>query len=103
MELDPFSLVAERLEQQTSLNRLEARGTLRIALKGAGVDSKSFTFTELEAVFAKIMPGELARCGVADTDAICDAVLKSLPTGAFDAARDSATMRDAIMRRIASS
>ena len=36
-----FDLISERLEELTSFNRLEARGTLRIALKESGLEVKS--------------------------------------------------------------
>ena len=103
MESDLFALVAAGLEAHTDLDRLEARGTLRIALKKAGVDPKTFTVPELEAVFAKIMPDELAQRGAANAVEVCGIVLKSLPSEVPAAPGDSATSRDEIMRRLASS
>ena len=103
MKSDLFALVADRLEAETVFGRLETRGTLRIALKKAGVDAKSFTLVELEATFAKIMPDELARRGVRNAAGVCGSVLKSLPSGLRDASGDPATSRDEIMRRLASS
>ena len=103
MESDLFELVADRLEAETDLDRLEARGTLRIALKSAGVASKHFTLAELEAVFAKIMPDERARRGAPDAAGVCDTVLKAMPSDLPDAPGNSATSRDEIMRRLANS
>ena len=76
-----------------------------VASKKAGVDFKNFTLAELEAVFAKIMPEELARRGATNPAAICDRVLKSLPSELAATATDGnpATSRDEIMRRLASS
>jgi hypothetical protein len=102
MECDLFALAADRLEHHTDFNRLEARGTLRIALKAAGVDAKDFTLAELEAVFAKIMPGELEQRGSADADAVCRVVMKSLAGAVSDTAEASAVSRDEIVRRLGS-
>lgn len=103
MKSDLFALVADRLETLTELDRLEARGTLRIALKKAGVDAKKFTVAELEAVFAKIMPDALVQCGVPNAAEVCGRVLASLPSDLRDEPGDSAASRDEIMRRLASS
>ncbi len=36
-----FDSIAEALEQATSLDRLESRGTLRLALETSGLDARS--------------------------------------------------------------
>jgi hypothetical protein len=38
-----FDRVCAALESETSLDRIEARGTVRLALKGAGLDAASDT------------------------------------------------------------
>ncbi len=88
MAADLFDFPAERLEHHASLNRLEARGTLRIALKAAGVDPKNLTGAQLQVVFEKVMPGELKSHGVSDMQDVCAAVLA-------DIARDGGTATDA--------
>ncbi|MCH7709796.1 MAG: hypothetical protein IH884_15015, partial [Myxococcales bacterium] len=93
MKADLFGLVADRLETLTELDRLEARGTLRIALKKAGVDSRKFTIAELEVVFAKIMPDELSCRGATDAAEVCNRVLNSLPSDVRDEPGDSADSR----------
>ena len=103
MNSDLFALVADRLEALTELDRLQARGTLRITLKMAGVDAKKFTVAELEAVFATIMPDALTRCGATNAAEVCSSVLASLPSDVLDESGDSAASRDEIMRRLASS
>ena len=56
MDATLFDLAAERLEYHTGFDRLEARGTLRIALKIAGLTAKSVTVGALCVVFVKVMP-----------------------------------------------
>ena len=46
-----FDLAAERLEHHTTLNRLQARGTLRLALKLAGLEPKDIDLVEVHDCF----------------------------------------------------
>jgi hypothetical protein len=71
MAADLFDYAAEGLEQRTGFDRLEARGTLRLALKSAGLDPKSLTADQLGVVFQKLMPGELKLRGVSDAARVC--------------------------------
>jgi hypothetical protein len=101
MAVDLFDFAAERLEHHASLERLEARGTLRIALKAAGLDPRNLTGSQLQVVFEKLMPGELDSRGVSDVRSVCTAVLADLARTAGDAEDASATNPDEIFRRLA--
>ena len=101
MAVDLFDVAAERLERHASLERLEARGTLRIALKAAGLDPKNLTGAQLQVVFEKLMPGELDSRGVSDVRDVCTAVLADLARAGGAAAVASATSPDDIFRRLA--
>jgi hypothetical protein len=84
-----FDHVAEALEAATSLDRLEARGTLRLALKEAGLDPRGVQPEEMKAVVGKILPGELSTRGIEGADAICRQVSSSIDAHGF--AVDEAT------------
>ena len=101
MAADLFDFAAERLEHHTSLDRLTARGTLRIALKVAGLDPSAFTAGQLRVVFEKVMPGKLDSRGVSDVQDVCAAVLADLESAGDAAADASATSPDEIFRRLA--
>ena len=45
-----FGWLCNELERVTTLNRLEARGTVRIALKQAGLESRSVTPDQMRVV-----------------------------------------------------
>ena len=96
-----FDLAAQKLEQQTGFSQLEARGTLRIALKSAGLDPGSFTLAELGVVFEKLMPGELEQRGVSDTAGTCAAVMRDLENAPIDATDSSSSGPDDVFRRLA--
>lgn len=48
----PFDFTAERLERSTPLDQLAARGTLRLALKAAGLDPGAAD--RAAAIFARL-------------------------------------------------
>ena len=98
-----FDIAAEQLEHHTGSDRLEARGTLRIALKAAGLEPKNLTGDQLQVVFEKVMPGELDSRGVSDVRDVCAAVLADLARADGDAEDTSATNPDEIFRRLAAS
>jgi hypothetical protein len=69
-----FALVCEVLERDTSLDRLEARGTVRLALKAAGLDARDVAPDQMVVVVTKLLPRELESRGVADGDGVCVAL-----------------------------
>jgi hypothetical protein len=78
MQSDLFDSVAEQLEQITNLDRLEARGTLRLAVKQAGLDAKALTLRELAVIFEKVMPAELKARGIESPADICTTLIRNL-------------------------
>jgi hypothetical protein len=96
-----FDIAAERLESHSGFDRLEARGTLRIALKIAGLAANSVTVDQLCVVFEKLMPGELENRGVRDAAAVCSAVVHDLANTPIPAEAESGDDLDAIFRRLA--
>jgi hypothetical protein len=101
MDAALFDFAANSLQQHSPFDRLEARGTLRIALKAAGLEPKNLTESQLQVVFEQVMPGELDSHGVSDVTAVCAAViadLESVRGGAEDAI---ATSPDDVFARLA--
>jgi hypothetical protein len=73
-----FDHVCETLKSRTPLNRLEARGTVRLALKEAGLEPSSVTARQMSVAIERIMPGELRARGIGDADSICRDLVRSL-------------------------
>jgi hypothetical protein len=95
-----FEWLCTALEESTTLERLEARGTVRIALKEAGLEPRAVTPAEMRVVVQKVLPRELRQRGVQNEMALCDrlvAGLQALETQAGAAATDTP---DAIFRRL---
>ena len=80
-----FDFVADELEKHTDFEKLEARGTIRLALKAAGFNPREVTSEQMAVVLEQVMPEELRPRGVDNPDGICSdlarAVKKFTPTG----------------------
>jgi hypothetical protein len=69
-----FDAVAEALGTRGALDSLAARGTLRLALKSAGLEAKTVTGTQMVVVLERVLPGELERRGVSRAKEVCAAL-----------------------------
>jgi len=67
-----FECVCEVLEQSTPLDRLESRGTVRLALKQAGLEARSVTASQMSVILEKVLPAELSTRGVTDIEGLLD-------------------------------
>jgi hypothetical protein len=75
-EESAFDFLCCELERQSSLDRLETRGTVRIALKQAGLDPHTVVPQELAVVVQKVLPGELTARDVGDAESLCGTLAK---------------------------
>lgn len=98
-----FDLAAEKLEATTGMDRLASRGTIRIAVKEAGLDARKLTLAQLRAVFEKLMPKELEARGVGDAPATSAATMDEIARCADRIEIDSSTSPDDVFRRLGGS
>jgi hypothetical protein len=73
-----FEWICQELESATSLERLEARGTVRIALKQSGLEAASVTGGQLAVVLARVLPGELTNRGIDAAESVCEQIAAGL-------------------------
>ena len=95
-----FEWLCEAIEANTSLERLEARGTVRLALKDAGLEAGSVTPAELSVVVQKILPRELRQRGVTNEAALCERYCRGLGSLEVSSVRTPSDSPDAIFRRL---
>lgn len=69
-----FERTADELEVLTSMSRLEARGTLRLALKDAGLIPKTVNAKAMLVVLERILPQLLTRRGVQGAPDMCRSI-----------------------------
>lgn len=92
-----FTYVCEQLESTTSLDRLETRGTVRIALKEAGLDAGSVTARQMSVVMGEVMPGQLESRGIDGAADVCATIRAGLSSLKEEATADSP---DAVFARL---
>ncbi len=73
-----FEWLCNELERASSLDRLETRGTVRLALKQAGLEARSVTPDQMKVVLEKVLPIELEARGIGDAAGICGGLLPGL-------------------------
>ena len=99
-ESGPFGWICAALERVTSLTRLEARGTVRLALRSAGLDARSVTAEQLDVVVKRVLPQELAARGIADEASVCTQLSEGLASAGVDA-QEPIESPEAIFQRLA--
>ena len=66
-----FEFVAAELQKRTDLEDLEARGTVRLALKSSGLTAREVTQEQMIVVIDQVLPRELKVRGVEDPEGVC--------------------------------
>jgi hypothetical protein len=95
-----LDLAAERLEHHTALDRLQARGTLRLALKLAGLEPKGITAEQLRVLFERVLPDELETRGVDEAASVCQTVMSDVARSPAAREEPGAASPDEIFQRL---
>jgi hypothetical protein len=95
-----FDVVADSLQVSAGLDALATRGTLRLALKGAGLDARTVTPAQMQVVLERVLPGELERRGVEGARGICDALAETVRRAAVTAAVTRSDAPEDVFRRM---
>jgi hypothetical protein len=93
-----FEFVAARLQERTELDKLEARGTVRIALKEAGLDPRTVTGEQMSVMLLRAMPKELTARGIESADELCRGLAASLKS--FEGTGSGAESPEDVFRRL---
>jgi hypothetical protein len=96
-----FEWTCTELEQISSLDRLEARGTVRLALKQSGLEARNVSPDQMKVVLEKVLPGELETRGIDGAAGLCSSLLPGLAAVVADATPGE--MPDEIFRRLGGS
>ena len=97
-----FDLAADQLEQRTDFETLEARGTVRLALKSAGLAPREVTAAQMAVVFTRVMSTELSARGVENPEAVCEAIVAELKSAHVESDDAPASSPEEVFRRLAS-
>ncbi|MCP3986579.1 MAG: hypothetical protein GY723_19520 [bacterium] len=92
-----FDFVCTKLEGLTDLDRLAARGTVRLALKQAGLEARTVTTDQMRVVLDKVLPPELTARGISNCEVMCIEIAAGLAGLAISA---EAETPDAVFKRL---
>ncbi len=73
-----FGWVSDALERLTQLKRIEARGTVRLVLKDAGLEPGTVSVAEMQVVLERLMPRALEKRKVSDAAEVCATMKREL-------------------------
>jgi hypothetical protein len=73
-----FESACELLKQHTTFSEIEARGTVRLALKAVGQDAKTVGKTEMMIAVRSALEPELTARSVTDAATVCRKILDGL-------------------------
>ncbi|HKE12445.1 MAG TPA: hypothetical protein VKE73_12835 [Myxococcota bacterium] len=92
-----FERTCSELAQATSFDTLSARGTVRLALKSAGLDPGEVTSGQMLVVLQRLLPGELKARGVKEPESVCATIAARIDGLAPEAPAQSV---EAVFRRL---
>ena len=95
-----FDYVCAEIERHTPLDGRVARGTVRLALKEAGLNPDSVDPAGMEVVVEKILPGELAAHAIDGCEELCRRLGETLATRQFADAHDRAGDAASVLDRL---
>ena len=98
-----FEFVAEELEKRSDLENLEARGTIRLALKSSGLTAREVTREQMVVVIDQIMPRELRVRGVEDPEAVCGELSQAVKGFEVEAGDPAGKSPEDVFRRLSRS
>ena len=73
-ESEVFTTACQALEASSILDKLEARGTIRLALKSSGLEARSVDPEQMKVILERVLPGELEARGVDNGEAVCASI-----------------------------
>ena len=98
-----FEFVASELEQQSGLESLEARGTLRLALKSSGLTVREVTPDQMAVVLEQVMPHELRARGIENPETVCEELSQAVKGMKAEAGDSASTSPEDVFRRLSRS
>jgi hypothetical protein len=98
-----FEFVAAELQKRSSLENLEARGTVRLALKSSGLAVGEVTREQILVVIDQVMPRELRVRGVEDPEGVCGQLSQAVKGFEAEGGESTGTSPEDVFRRLSRS
>ncbi len=84
-----FEWVTRAMEEATSLSKIEARGTVRIALTEVGLTATGVARGPMLFVLERVLPGLLRSRNIQDPEATCAGLIAGLSHAELDRVEDA--------------
>ena len=81
-----FEWLCGKLTERTKFDLLQSRGTVRLALKDAGLEPRTLDKVQTLVLLERVMPHELKVRGIPDASALCGELSQALQKHRFEAA-----------------
>jgi hypothetical protein len=98
-----FEFVADALQKRCELESLEARGTIRLALKASGLTAREVTREQMIVVIDQVLPRELRVRGVEKPEAVCGELSQAVKAFEIKADESDGTSPEDVFRRLSRS
>jgi len=98
-----FECVAQELQKRSELENLEARGTIRLALKASGLTAREVTREQMVVVIDQVLPRELRVRGVANPEAVCGALSQAVKEFEIENGESDGASPEDVFRRLSRS
>ena len=98
-----FESVAAELQKRSNLENLEARGTIRLALKASGLTVREVTREQMIVVIDQIMPRELRVRGVENPETVCGELSQAVKGVEVEEGKSTGTSPEDVFRRLSRS
>lgn len=98
-----FEFVADALQNRSELESLEARGTIRLALKASGLTAREVTREQMIVVIDQVLPRELRVRGVEHPEAVCGELSQAVKGFDIQKAESEGTSPEDVFRRLSRS
>ncbi len=98
-----FELVADEIQKRSDLESLEARGTVRLALKSSGLTANEITKAQMIVVIDQVLPRELRVRGVENPEAVCGEIAQAVKGLEIEGGESSGSSPEDVFRRLSRS
>jgi len=98
-----FELVADELQARTQLENLEARGTIRLALKASGLTARDVSREQMVVVIDQVLPRELRVRGVENPEAVCRELSRAVKGIEVEGGESAGSSPEDVFRRLSRS
>jgi hypothetical protein len=98
-----FEFTAAELQKRSDLEDLEARGTIRLALKSSGLTAREVTREQMIVVIDQVLPRELKLRGIENPEGVCGDMSQAVKGFEAENSESGGSSAEDVFRRLSRS